>query len=103
VDAIRSHPEADIAVFPELYLSGYTYRDLDKLARDVESKELREIAGAAAETETAVVIGFAERMSKGVANSVVCIDKDGSIAGVYRKTHLSSRRRRPVSSRARNC
>jgi predicted amidohydrolase len=88
VDAIRSHPEADIAVFPELYLSGYTYRDLDKLARAVDSKELREIAEAAAEADTAVVIGFAERVSRGVANSVACIDKDGSIVGIYRKTML---------------
>jgi predicted amidohydrolase len=87
-DAIRSHPEAEIAVFPELYLSGYTYRDLDELARDPDSAELQEIAGAAAEAETAVVIGFAERTAKGVANSVACIDRDGSLAGVYRKTTL---------------
>lgn len=88
VDAIRSHPEVDIAVFPELYLCGYTYRDLDELARAPDSSELREIAAAAAEAETAVVIGFAERMSKGVANSAACIDVDGSIVGVYRKTYL---------------
>ena len=31
VDAIRSYPDVDIAVFLELYLSGYTYRDLDEL------------------------------------------------------------------------
>lgn len=90
VDALRSHPEADIAVFPELYLSGYTYRDLDRLARDVESREIREIAGAAAEAETAVVFGFAERWSRGVSISVACIDEDGSVAGVYRKSHLFS-------------
>ena len=88
VDAIRSHPEADIAVFPELYLTGYTYRDLDELAVDVDAPELRAIAAAAAEAETAVVLGFAERMEKGVGNSAVCIDTDGSVAGVYRKTHL---------------
>jgi predicted amidohydrolase len=88
VDAIRSHPEADIAVFPELYLSGYTYRDLDELARRPDSKELQDVAAAAADAETAVVIGFAERMSEGIANSVACIDQDGSLAGVYRKTHL---------------
>lgn len=88
VDAIRSHPEADIAVFPELYLSGYTYRDLDEVARDPESAELREIGAAAAEAETAVVIGFAERMASGVANSAACIDSDGTLAGVYRKTYL---------------
>lgn len=89
VDAIRSHPEVDIAVFPELFLSGYTYRDLDELARPVESAELQDIAAAAREAGTAVVIGFPERVGdSGVANSVACVDNDGSIAGVYRKTHL---------------
>lgn len=88
VEAIRAHPEADIAVFPELFLSGYTYRDLDALARDPECEELARIARAAAEAETAVVVGFAERTARGVANSVACIDRDGSTAGVYRKTYL---------------
>ena len=88
VDAIRLHPEADLAVFPELYLSGYTGRDLDLLARDVDSRELREVADAAREAETAVAIGFAERTETGIANSVACMDADGSVAGVYRKTNL---------------
>src|SRR6187397_2523289 len=81
VDAIRSHPEVNIAVFPELYLSGYTYRDLDELAVDADGPELGELAAAAAEVETAVVLGFAERMETGTANSAVCIDTDGSVAG----------------------
>jgi predicted amidohydrolase len=88
VDALRAHPEVEIAVFPELYLSGYTYQNLDRLSREPESSEIEEIAAAASEVRTAVVIGFAERTSDGVANSVACIDVDGSIAGVYRKTRL---------------
>ncbi len=88
IDAIRTHPEVEIAVFPELYLCGYTYRDLDALAREPDGEELASISAAAAEAETAVVIGFAERTPKGVANSAACIDTDGSLAGVYRKTYL---------------
>jgi predicted amidohydrolase len=88
VNAIRTHPEVDIAVFPELYLSGYTYRNLDDLARTIDSPEIGRIAAAARDAGTAVVIGFAERMPDGLGNSVACIDRDGSIAGVYRKTHL---------------
>ncbi len=88
VDAVRAHPEVDIAVFPELYLSGYTYRNLDQLAREPASEEIKEVAVAAREAGTAVVLGFAERVPDGVANSVACIDTDGSIAGVYRKTQL---------------
>ncbi len=37
VDAIRSHPEVDIAVFPELYLSGYTYRKTHLFASEAEA------------------------------------------------------------------
>ena len=55
---------------------------------DVDAPEIREIATAAGESQTAVVLGFPERMEKGVANSAVCIDKDGSVAAVYRKSHL---------------
>jgi predicted amidohydrolase len=88
VEAIRSHPEADIAVFPELYLSGYTYRDLDEVARAPESHELADIGSAAAESGTAVVVGFAERHAQGVSISAACFDEDGSLAGVYRKTNL---------------
>jgi predicted amidohydrolase len=88
VGALRAHPEADIAVFPELYLCGYTSSHLDRVARTVEDRELQAVASAAAEVETAVVIGFAERVRDGVANSVACIDRDGSIPAVYRKTHL---------------
>jgi predicted amidohydrolase len=88
VEAIRAHPEVDIAVFPELYLSGYTYRHLDGLARSADSPELERIAAAAKDAETAVVVGFAERLPDAVANSVACIDRDGSLAGVYRKSHL---------------
>jgi predicted amidohydrolase len=88
VEALRSHPQADIAVFPELYLGGYTYRNLEELARPADSAELGRIAAAAAEAQTAVVIGFAERTPRGPANSVACFDRDGSARGVYRKTHL---------------
>jgi predicted amidohydrolase len=88
VDVIRSHPAADIAVFPELYLSGYICRDLDVVARSAQSSELGRVAAAAGETGTAVVMGFAERTADGFANSVACIDRDGSLAGIYRKTNL---------------
>jgi predicted amidohydrolase len=88
VEAIRTHPNADIAVFPELFLSGYTYRDLDEVARDPESAELVEIGAAAGECGTAVVIGFAERHPRGVSISAACFDRDGSLAGIYRKANL---------------
>ena len=102
VGALRAHPEADIAIFPELFLSGYTYRDLDRVARTVEDRELEAVASAAAEVGAAVVIGFAERAAEGVANSVACIDRDGSVPGVYRKAYLFSSEADAGACRARS-
>ena len=97
VDALRSHPEADIAVFPELYLSGYTCRDLGELARPADAPELGQVAAAAAEAGTAVVIGFAERTPGGLANSVACFDRDGSAAASIARRTCSGARPMPDS------
>jgi len=89
VEAIGDHPEVEIAVFPELYLGGYDLSLVPEAARAPDSPELRSIAAAAAAASTAVVVGFAERAEDGsLFNSVACIDRDGSLAGVYRKTRL---------------
>jgi len=88
VDVIGSRPEVELAVFPELYLCGYTYSDLDSIAIEVTHESIRAIQRAAAEAETAAVVGFAERLSKGVGNSVACIDRDGHLVAIYRKILL---------------
>jgi (R)-amidase len=88
VGALRDRPEADLAVFPELFLGGYTLARLDELALATTSAPLAEIARAAAATQTAVVVGFAERLDDGVANAAACFGADGRLEGVYRKTHL---------------
>jgi predicted amidohydrolase len=88
-EALAAHPEADIAVFPELFLGAYDLRSLDVTARPADCDELAAVAEAAARAATAVVIGFAERGSRGsLFNSVACFDRDGTPAGVYRKTQL---------------
>ena len=88
-DALASHPGVEIAVFPELYLSAYDLRAIDDTARTADCDELAAVAEAAERAGTAVVIGFAERNADGsFSNSVACIDRDGSLAGVYRKTQL---------------
>jgi predicted amidohydrolase len=85
---IRQNPDVDLVVFPELYLSGYTMERLDELACPAGGGALAPVADAAAGCGTAVVIGFPELIGGGVANSVALLDRDGSLSGVYRKTHL---------------
>jgi predicted amidohydrolase len=91
-EALERWPQADIAVFPELFLGGYGL-DVEATARPAGCDELRTVAQAAARTSTAVVIGFTEALPDGAANAVACIDRDGTLAGVYRKVQLFGRER----------
>lgn len=85
---LTEHRDVAIAVFPELYLSGYAVENVEAIALDRDGPELRAVREAAASAGTAVVIGFAERATGGVANAVACIDADGDLVAVYRKTQL---------------
>jgi predicted amidohydrolase len=86
---VRSAREAELAVFPELYLSGYDLSAARGLALVPADPPLRKVAAVAAETRTAIVVGFPERLDGGrAANAAACFDADGRLAAVYRKTHL---------------
>lgn len=94
---LSQRPDVDLAVFPELYLCGYQPAHAHDLALSVEGEEIERVRNIAAELETAVIVGFAERRENGrVANAAACIDVDGTLAGVYRKTHLFGRRESSV-------
>jgi predicted amidohydrolase len=84
VRTVRAHRDADLAVFPELFLSGYRASP----ALDTADAALEAIRRAAEEVKTAVIFGFAERCGDGIANAVGAIDGDGRWQGSYRKTHL---------------
>lgn len=75
-------------VFPELFLSGYTLDGIAALAIERDGPELGRVREVALQTHTAVLIGFAEPVGDGVANSAACIDSHGRLAGVYRKLFL---------------
>jgi predicted amidohydrolase len=87
-ETVRAHSGADVVVFPELFLSGYLLDSIDDLAQELDGPELAAVRAAAANGETAVVLGVAERYDGAIANSAVFITAGGAIAGVYRKAHL---------------
>ncbi|MYW92986.1 carbon-nitrogen hydrolase [Amycolatopsis rubida] len=89
---LASFPEADLAVFPELFLSGYGLDYVRDVALDLGSEELAAICALAARYSTATVLGFPEA-GAGIYNSLLCVDRDGRVAGVHRKTHLFGRER----------
>ena len=84
----------DLAVFPELFLGGYSTRDVGEMALDLDGPEVGEMARLARENDIAVIFGLHERVSGGVSNSAVCLNRRGNLAGAYRKTHLFGEERR---------
>lgn len=88
-EALTEHADAELAVFPELFLGGYELDRAAEVARRIDDPAIDALRAAARGVATALVVGFTEALPDGdVANSVVCIDADGSLAGTYRKTHL---------------
>jgi 5-aminopentanamidase len=83
--------DVDVVLFPELILAGgYS---LDEAFRDVaetsEGPRLQQVRSRAAEHGICVIVGFAERgAGDAIYNSAAICSGDGSIAGVYRKTHI---------------
>jgi predicted amidohydrolase len=85
---LDSCKDVDLVLFPELFLSGYEVTDAHAVCIDPDGPELGVLRQAARDNDTAIVVGAAERVADGVANSALCISRRGELAGVYRKTHL---------------
>jgi NAD+ synthase (glutamine-hydrolysing) len=78
---------ADLAVFPELAITGYPPEDLVLKPSFVE-ENLRQLKRLAAGVkETAVVVGFVDRTDRGIHNAAAVLWR-GAIRGVYNKVRL---------------
>ncbi|HPF34011.1 MAG TPA: nitrilase-related carbon-nitrogen hydrolase [Candidatus Krumholzibacteria bacterium] len=90
-DALALIPaDADLAVLPELFSTGYQFRDRDEalaLAEPVDGPTVTRLQEHAAATGTALCAGWAERCGDRVYNSSVLVTPDAPPA-VYRKVHL---------------
>jgi (R)-amidase len=88
-DLLDEHPQVQMAIFPELFLQGGCPGPAAEQAIAIDEEPIAILRAAARRCRTAVIVGFAERRSDGtLANSAACIDRDGSLAGVHRKTQL---------------
>jgi predicted amidohydrolase len=81
----------DLAVLPELFATGYQFRDRDEalsLAEDPRRGQVsRSLRRFARQRGMALVAGIAERAGKKVYNSALLVRPDGSWE-IYRKIHL---------------
>jgi predicted amidohydrolase len=86
---LAEHPDADVAVFPELFVTGYQVDQLHELALSSQGSVLSALAQTCAQFGTAFVGGYLERADDGsLFDSMLLIDANGKVAGNYRKTHL---------------
>jgi predicted amidohydrolase len=92
VELIKSAPEADLLVLPELCTTGYLFNHITELERMAErvttGKTVRVWERVAKETNTYLVAGICEESEDGnFYNSAVLIGPEGYV-DVYRKIHL---------------
>lgn len=82
---------ADLLLFPECFLQGYLVTDahVRRHALDLGAARFRSVTARLAEARPVLVIGVIERSGSRLYNSAVVLER-GGVAGVYRKTHLTS-------------
>lgn len=89
VRAVR-RTKADLTVFPELSLSGYSFEEREEMevfSQEHDSPLFDSLEAVCISRETAVVFGFSEKCKRKLYNSSMLIDEKGR-RHVYRKTHL---------------
>lgn len=84
---------ANVILLPELFENWYFCQerryDSYRLAMPVEENPaVQHFRGVAAELNVAMPISFYEQDGNVLYNSIAMIDADGSVLGVYRKTHI---------------
>ena len=79
---------ANLAVLPEMWSSGFSYRDLNQLALRTGGI-VEELLALSRELKLVIVGSMPEPNGDKVFNTVYVAD-NGSLAGVYRKIHLFS-------------
>lgn len=79
----------DLLVLPELATTRYDIRHgIGDVAPQPGGGDFDRIADAVRRANLVLVLGFLERYGETLFNSAIVLDRDGSSAGVVRKTHL---------------
>ena len=94
-DLVRQAAEqgAQIILLLELFETQYfcqtqNFAYMDLARRLSENPAVKRLSVLAKETETVIPVSFFERYGNTAFNSVAVLDADGSVLGVYRKTHI---------------
>jgi predicted amidohydrolase len=86
-----ANANADLCVLPELALTGYFFKNVSEiqpLAEPIDGQSAKQLSEIARNTGTAIISGFLEVDNGHYYNSSLAFDRDGALAGHYRKVHL---------------
>ncbi|MBI5374280.1 MAG: carbon-nitrogen family hydrolase [Candidatus Schekmanbacteria bacterium] len=76
-------------VLPEMWTSGYDYRNLSKIA-EKSNFVIEELCGIARACDAIIIGSMPEADNSSIYNTAFVIDEGGNVAGRYRKVHLFS-------------
>jgi omega-amidase len=80
----------DLVVLPEMIDTGYVMEEVERSASRWDELFVPGLRAIAKECDLNVVCGVSERLVDRIYNAVAVIDREGQIAGHYRKVHLFS-------------
>ncbi|MEM7257287.1 MAG: carbon-nitrogen hydrolase family protein [Pseudomonadota bacterium] len=82
--------DSQLLVVPEASITGYNISEstMHAVALDADGEFTREVSALCKQHRIAIAYGFAEHHQGSYYNCVQLIDRSGSVAGKYRKTHL---------------
>jgi predicted amidohydrolase len=78
-----------LVVLPEMWSTGFANERLPELS-ETTPLILEDLAGLSKELHLTIIGSLPENSLDGIYNTAYVVDRDGSIAGVYRKVHLFS-------------
>ncbi len=82
---------ANVILFPELYLTGYTLDTRSvEMAEDIDGPSVRRVAELALSHQISVIMGYAELSpdKKHAYDAIFVVNAQGQWSGSYRKIHL---------------
>ena len=84
---------AQIILLPELFETPYfcqerRYASYELATTTAENPAIAQLRKVAAELQVVLPVSFYEKAGTALYNSIAIIDADGSVLGIYRKTHI---------------
>lgn len=89
--------DTDVAVFPELFITGYNLGDrVHQLAETIDGESISQLKEIASKLGIVIICGFVERMNNSLYNSAVAISANGELLSHHRKVFLFGEQEKSV-------